>query len=295
MSKSSIAILITNYNTWNLTQHCARQCYLQDDGKFNSLLVYDDCSTTEFTETFPEGTRIHMGTPNVGLIKALNRAFSLVSEDIVVLFDSDAYPTTPFCEDVAAMFERDTSLGLLALRTVGNRGNPTESYTTEPNFWSLLLGQKLYAKVEKYLADRSGRISVFTCAMAVRRQAFLELNGFDEAFDWLDLDHDFSMRVNRSAWKIAIAPGPRVFHEGGGTPQLTRNRVLRFYQNRWYLLKKFDRLPMERLIKGLILFRLRVEYLFLKLFGAIFISDEAIRADKLSGREQLIEFCQKMV
>jgi GT2 family glycosyltransferase len=293
MPKPSIAIIITNYNTWDLTRHCAKQCYLQDEGKFDSLLVYDDCSATASSETFPEGTRIHMGMPNVGLVKALNHAFSLVSQDVVVLFDSDAYPTTPFCEDVAAMFEMDASLGLVALQTVGKCGNPTESHTTEPNFWSLLLGQQLYAKTEKYLADRSGRISVFTCAMAVRRQAFLELNGFDESFDWLDLDHDFSMRVNRSAWKIAIAPGPRVFHEGGGTPQLTRNRVLRFYQNRWYLLKKFDRLPMEPLIKVLILSRLRLEYLFLKLFGTIFISNEMIRADKLSGRRQLIEFCRK--
>ncbi len=291
MSKLSIAILMTNYNTWDLARKCAESCYLHDQGNFNSLLVYDDCSQVEPGEAFPDGAKIYRGSPNVGLTKALNIAFQMVSEDVVVLFDSDSYPTTPFCEDVLGMFENDPNLGMIALRTVGQLGRPTESYTTEPNFWSLLLGQSLYAKSEKFLADKSGRISVFTCAMAVRKKAFDELNGFDENFDWLDLDHDFSMRMNRSNWKVAVAQHPRIFHEGGGTPQLTRNRLLRFYKTRWYLLKKFNRLPNARIIRGLILLRLRTEYLVLFIFGRVLIADKIRREDKLQGRLQLIQFC----
>lgn len=291
MPTPSIAVLMTNYNTWDLAQKCAEHCYIHDKGNFDSLLVYDDCSQIELSGSFPEGTRVYRGSPNVGLTKALNIAFRMISEDIVVLFDSDAYPTTPFCNDVANMFAKDPTLGVVAFRTIGKNGTPTESYSTEPNVWSLLLGQAFYAKTEKLFKDKSGRISVFTCAMAVRQAAFAELNGFDENFDWLDLDHDFSMRMNRSRWKIAIAEQPRIFHEGGGTPQLTRNRVLRFYKTRWYLLKKFNRLPGKRLLRTLILFRLRVEYRLLWLFGPILIQDRVRRHDKLQGRLELIQFC----
>jgi GT2 family glycosyltransferase len=227
----------------------------------------------------------------VGLTKALNIAFGLISEDIVILFDSDAYPTTPFCDDVMEMFENDPSLGLIGLRTIGRTGNPTESYTSEPNIWSLLLGQAFYAMTERWLADNSERISVFTCAMAVRKAAFLELNGFDENFDWLDLDNDFSMRMNRSHWKVEMAPGPRIFHEGGGTPQLTRSRVLRFYKCRWYLLRKFQRLPVRRLVKMLILLRLCAEYLILLGLGPILFRNKSVREDKIQGRRELIEYC----
>ncbi len=214
----------------------------------------------------------------------------MTSEDIVVVFDADAYPATPFCEAVSNMFVQDFGLGLVALQTFGSSGHDTESYTTEPNFWSILLGQALAAKVDRWVRDRSGRLSVFTCAMAVRRRAFDELGGFDEAFDWLDLDHDFSMRMNRAGWGVAICPEPRVFHEGGGSPQLMRHRLLRSYKNRWYLLKKFDRIPAPALLRILIGLRLRIEYLILVLFGRLLFRDPWFREDKILGRKELIAF-----
>jgi GT2 family glycosyltransferase len=292
-NKPSVAILVTNYNTWELVQRCVEACYRHDEGRFDTLLVYDDCSQTQFAGGFPATTRVCRGPTNLGLTKALNVAFGLISEDIVVLFDSDAYPTIPFCDEVKKMFEENPNLGLLGFRTVGQAGRPTQSYTTEPNIWSLLLGQALYSKTERWFRDKSGRVSIFTCAMAVRMTAFKELNGFDANFDWLDLDHDFSMRMNRSRWQTAIAPVARVFHEGSGTPQLVRNRVLRHYKARWYLLDKFDRLPLKSLSKILILCRLCVEYVIFLGFGPILIRNKAVLGDKIQGRRELIVFCLK--
>lgn len=289
--KPSLAILATNYNTWDLATRCVNACFEQDADHFDNLYIYDDCSPIPFTGTFPEGVTLLRGKKNLGLTKALNVAFSAVREDIVVLFDSDAYPTTPFCMEVARLFEADPKLGLIALRTVGTGGGPSESYTTEPNLWSLLLGQALYAKFESSLADRSGKISVFTCAMAIRKTAFDEIGGFDENFDWLDLDHDFSMRMNRSQWNVAIAPDARIFHEGGGTPQETRHRLLRFYKTRWYLLRKFNRIAMPFVAKWLILLRLSIEYAVLKVFGKLLIKNQTRLQDKVEGRKALLQYC----
>ena len=287
----TVAILITNYNTWEITQRCVQNCFRHDASNFERILVYDDGSPQEFAGKFPEGTTLYRGASNVGLVKALNRAFRMITEDIVLLYDSDAYPIGPVCEEVKRMFAQDGSLGLVALRTVGSAGRATESFSTEPNVWSILLGQTLYAKSEKWLKDKSGRLTIITCAMAVRRTAFEEMNGFDENFDWLDLDHDFSMRINRSRWKVAVAEQARVFHEGGGTPQLTRQRVLRFYKSRWYLLRKFGRVPMRPLVKALIVVRLSVEYAILKLLGRILFRNREVREDKTQGRRDLIRFC----
>jgi GT2 family glycosyltransferase len=289
--KPSLAILATNYNTWDLTTRCVDACVQQDAGHFDKLYIYDDCSTIPFTGTFPGCVQLIRGAKNLGLTRALNAAFASVEEDVVVLFDSDAYPTTPFCLEVSKLFEADPQLGLVALRTVGTSGAPSESYTTEPNLWSLLLGQALYAKFESSLADRSGRVSVFTCAMAIRKSAFDEIGGFDENFDWLDLDHDFSMRMNRSRWRVKIAPDARIFHEGGGTPQETRHRLLRFYKTRWYLLRKFDRIAMPLVAKWLILLRLSIEYAVLKIFGALLIKNRMSLKDKVEGRKALLKYC----
>jgi GT2 family glycosyltransferase len=291
MRKLTVAILVTNYNTWDLVGNCVEACYLHDEGRFDRLFIYDDCSETDCSVSFPATTHVYRGAKNIGLTRALNAAFELISEDIVVLFDSDAYPTTAFCEELRVMFEANHDLGLVGMQTVGTAGCRTESYTSEPNVWTLLLGQKLYAKTEKFLKDKSGHLSVFTCAMAVRRAAFVELGGFDANFDWLDLDHDLSMRVNRSHWQIAIAPEARVFHEGSGTHQLTRNRVRRFYKTRWYLLEKFGRLPCRALVKSLILVRLCAEYLILLGLGQVIIRDRVRLSDKVEGRRELIGYC----
>ena len=130
--------------------------------------------------------------------------------------------------------------------------------------------------------------------MAVRREAFEQLNGFDEQFDWLDLDHDFSMRMNRSGWRVAIASDARIFHEGGGTPQSARNRVARFYKTRWYLLSKFGRIPSRRVVKALILTRLGVEVVVLLAFGKLLFHDRAARADKLRSRFELLSLCSQI-
>jgi GT2 family glycosyltransferase len=293
MQKLTVAILVTNYNTWDLIERCVQACYLHDEGHFDSLVVYDDGSQSDFAGSFPASTRIIKGSTNLGLTKALNIAFGLVSEDIVVLFDSDAYPVSAFCEEARRMFEQEPELGLVGMQTIGLDGLPTESYSSEPNIWSLLLGQFLYSKFEPWLADKSGRLSIFTCAMAVRMAAFRELNGFDGEFDWIDLDRDFSMRMNRSQWKTSIAPDARVFHEGSGTPQLTRKRVLRFYKARWRLLDKFQRLPFRTLSKLLILFRLSVEFLVFACLGPIFIRNRSVLRDKVQGRREVIAFCMK--
>ena len=291
-SESRVAVVITNYNSWALTRQCVQCCLDQDGERIGTLLVYDDCSADTSPLGFPQNVTMFRSPINRGLTKSLNAAIRMTSEEFLVIFDADAYPITSFCETVTEMFSKDPRLGLLAFHTIGKTGQSTESYTTEPNFWTILLGQGLYARSEKWFRDRSGRLSVFTCAMAVRRKAFEDVGGFDEAFDWLDLDHDFSMRIARSGWGIAVCQGPRMFHEGGGSPQLMRHRILRFYKNRWYLLKKFDRLPAAALIRVLIILRLGIEYLTLVLFGKLLIRNPERLKDKILGRRALLSFCR---
>lgn len=288
----SIAVLLTNHNTWDLAQRCVTACFNVDSGNFQSLLVYDDASTVEFTGDFPEGVNLHRGHPNRGLTKSLNAAFSMIAEDIVVLFDSDAYPLTPFCASIRSMFAADADLGLVALQTLGANGRPTQSIDVEPNAWGLVLGQALSAKFHRWITARSVGMTVFTCAMAVRTTAFRHLNGFDEAFDWLDLDHDFSMRMRRAGWKIGIASDSRAFHEGGGTPQLTSKRVERFYRNRWYLLNKFSRIRFRSLARATILARLWLELGILVFAGRFIFSEPAVLRDKIAGRRNLIHIFQ---
>jgi len=293
MAKPSVSVVVTNYNAWALASLCVQKCLELDKDNLKQVILYDDASTSPNLDKISEHVTLFYGQKNVGLPKALNTAVAKSDSELVVIFDADAYPVTPFCDELAEMFANNPRLGMVAFHTIGKSGQPTESYSEEPTAASIILGQKLNAYLDPLLRRfRRNTLSIFTCAMAVRRQSFDEIGGFDESFDWLDLDHDFSMRLSRSGWQLAIASHATAFHQGGGSPQKTAERVLRFYKVRWYLLKKFNKLRMPKLAKGLILLRLRVELSLLTLAGRLLYSDQPTLADKLAGRKKIIEYCR---
>lgn len=293
MAEISIGVLITSYNTWELSRECAAKCLEVDGNRLKQVLVYDDCSPQAQTVEFPPGVTVYRAPQNTGLCRALNLAYAMVDADVVVQYDADAYPLAPFAEELRALFAADPKLGLVGFRTTGSRGQVTESFMKEPNLWGLLLGQALFARLERWLGDRSGRINVTMCSMGVRKAAYTAIGGFDEALEFLDIDHEFSMSMNRAGWKVMISDRLRACHEGGGTKTRGSRRLLLFYKARWYLLRKFGKVPAPGLVKALILLRLRLELAVLHVLGGWLYRDAETRADKLQGRRDLIAYCRE--
>lgn len=288
----SLGVVITNYQTWELTHRCLEACLCLDRDHIDDILVYDDCSPSENPLEFPSRVRFVRAPRNSGLASALNTAVQLMTTDIVVVFDSDACPITPFANKTRERFANQPDLGQLGYATCTESMRRTASHANEPSFWSILLGQALYARVQRNFDEQNRRVVIYTCAMALRRDSFVQLGGFDESFDWLDLDLDLSMRINRSSWKIGIAQDVQVFHVGSGAPQLTRHRVLRYYKNRWHLLRKHDLVPFPRLVKTLVLARLGSELLFLSSFGRLLYKNLTRYQDKLQGRRDVLKYCR---
>ncbi|HRC86908.1 MAG TPA: glycosyltransferase, partial [Thermoanaerobaculia bacterium] len=237
-SRPTLGVVITNYNTWDLTLRCAERV-LAYAGGLDEILILDDASSTPPPRPLDPRLRLETNAQNLGLVKSLNRAMATLRTDVAVLFDSDAYPENDFTEPLRRAFAEEDRLAVVGFATVDAEGRPTGSCEPEPGLASLLLGQRLHAGWLRWFAPKDGPISVYTCAMAIRRTAFAELGGFDESFDWLDLDHELSMKVNRSTWHLRRMPELLAYHEGSGTPQTTNARVLRFYKTRYRLLTKF--------------------------------------------------------
>jgi hypothetical protein len=101
------------------------------------------------------------------------------------------------------------------------------------------------------------------------------------------------MRLRKGGWKIATDQSLRAFHTGGGWSQPQRNRVLRFYKSRWYLLRKHKLITNARLARAFILTRLRLEQTILKLFGTFMFRDPNVLSEKILGRRELISYCRE--
>ena len=288
----SVGVLVLNYNTWDIALRAMDAAIGLESNAVNEYVLFDDGSATPPPTGIDPRIRLIRGGTNRGFARALKAAFSEMKSDVVVLFDSDAYPLVPFAARVRERFESDERLGQLGFHAQDRNGMPTESFHGEPTKWSLLAGQGLYALISRQ-TQTSSNLCVFTCCMATRREAYEQAGGFDENFDWLDVDIDYSMRLRRNGWRAETDPSLKAFHEGGGTPQLRRNRVLRYYKSRWYLLRKHGLITNIGTARAVILARLHVERAILRLFGRVLFPDREVLADKIAGRRELLSYCRE--
>lgn len=279
----SIAVLITNYNTWDLARQCASEFVRFSGPHLREILIVDDGSTDP-APALPDLVRVLRNPANLGYVGSVNAGFRHLDADLVLLFDSDARPLSDLVPTVRDRFVADPDLAQLGFTLVDERDRPTGAVSPDPRVLELLLGQKLSG----WVAPPPGLLCLHSCAIAVRRQAFLDIGGFDEGFDFSDADLDFSLRLHASGWHVALAAGCKAYHTGGGSSQTTAKRVLRHHRNRWRLLQKHDRLPAPALLKAGLAARHLLEYALLQVAGPWLVRDRVARADKLYGRQQLL-------
>jgi GT2 family glycosyltransferase len=222
----------------------------------------------------------------------VNIGFSHLDSDLIVLLDSDAEPLMDFVPGMRKAFSEDPQLGALALHLVDRDGSPTGAVSPEPTVVRYVLGQRAGSWLQR-LTQGDGlpppnRMCLHSCGMAVRREAVKEVGGFDEGFDFLDADTDFSMRLRQTGWRLRKSEEIVAYHEGGGSPQSTAKRVVRHHRNRWRLLQKHDKLRYPTLAKAALAIRHSVEYGLLRMIGTVFTNTTAEKEDKLVGRRVLL-------
>ena len=288
----SLGVLVTNYNSWELARQCIEANLQLHGDRLARVVLLDDASPTPPPWASDGRFELVINAENLGFAANLNQGVEMVGTDIVLIFDADARPLQPYFDTILAAFAADANLTLLGFPTVDENGQPTPSTDKEPNVWSLILGQALYARAQKWIERNETRQCLWLCALAVRRTTFEEMGGFDTEFDLLDVDIDLSMRVHRAGKRLISHPDLLAFHTGGGTPMFLSHRLLRFYANRWRTLVKHDKMKSPLFCKIAILLRLQIEFNVLRLAGAKLFPDAAVRRDKLEGRRRIIRYCR---
>lgn len=285
----TVSALITNFNTWSFSERCIQSLNDLSFPYITKILVVDDASTQAVPATLSDNVKVIKNSSNQGYVASVNIGFSYIKEDIVLLLDSDAYPKGENIQSIVKKFAENSTLGALGFRLVDQNNNLTGSYKEEPGALGLLLGQKLESKLLNWLPSSTTKsLCIFSCAIAIRRVAFESIVGFDEEFDFLDADNDFSIRLRKAGWHVEVDDALVAFHEGGGSEQTTAKRVLRFHKNRWLLLRKHNLIPNSLILKLGLALRHLLEYGILKLLGDLLIKDPVNLKDKLYSRQQLL-------
>jgi hypothetical protein len=258
------------------------------------VLIVDDCSENTGPDDLPEPIRVLRNDTNQGYVRSVNIGFSHLDSDLVVLLDSDAEPLMDFVPGVREAFREDADLGALALHLVDRDGKPTGAVSPEPTVFHYVLGQQASSWLRRTTTGNGlpprDQMCLHSCGMAVRREAFESVGGFDEEFDFLDADTDFSMRLRQAGWRLGKSEDTVAYHEGGGSPQSTAKRVVRHHQNRWRLLQKHGKLRFPEIATLALRLRFRFEVFLIQTFGRVLFGDSATLKDKIEGRRHLLQY-----
>jgi GT2 family glycosyltransferase len=251
-----VSAVITNHDTWPLTVRCVKALEKHSSGRLFEIVVVDDASNTQAPPDLPPSARVVYNGKNLGYQASVNVGFRAVSGDWVLLLDSDAYPLMDVVEPLTRAFAAEPELGAVALATVDELGRGTQSAQAEPRTLGFVLGPRLegaYMTLLELVSEP--KLVVYSCALAVRRSAFDAVRGFDEEFDFLDADIDFSLRLSDAGFRVMLHQSLVAFHRGSGSPQTQSKRVLRCYRNRWRLLEKHRKLGSPAALKVLLALR----------------------------------------
>jgi GT2 family glycosyltransferase len=170
------------------------------------LLVVDDGSTDKSAAIAIEhGATVISHVSNLGLAEARNAIVNSADVDVIIFFDADAVPR-PGCID-ALLQPFDAS------EVVAVGGRAAECGDSRAARWRAKTTPQSHGE-----ADIRDNWMVMGLCCAFRREALLDVNGFDARFRQAGEDVDVSLRLRRAGGRLVYAAEAVVDHLAGGSP-----------------------------------------------------------------------------
>lgn len=214
------SVLVPNYNGVrhlpDLFAGLASQTFTDFEVVFADDASSDD--SVAWVQASAVQARIVAGSENRGFVGTVNRAARAARGRVMVLLNNDTQPAPEFLAELAKAVCSQPRAGIVAAKLllfeerdrIHSAGDMMgrDGIARNRGVWATDGGQ--FDDAEEVFGGCGG-------AMAVRRELWEALDGFDEAY-WMYIeDVDFSFRAQLLGWHAAFAPAARVFHKLGGS------------------------------------------------------------------------------
>ncbi len=195
------------------------------------IVVVDNASGDHveraLADTVP-GARVVVEGANRGYGAGCNRGARETSRPYLLFLNSDAVVRPGAIAALEAALDRCRGAAAAGPRLSNADGSPQPSIRRLPTPWRIFCESAGLAFVsggrppfEGHTATRQDHArpreveALMGAALLVRREAFDEAGGFDEAFFLYAEETDLMARWARRKWKLLYEPGAEVVHEGG--------------------------------------------------------------------------------
>ena len=260
-----MGVAIVSYNTAGLLRRCLQSIVADTSGP---VLVVDngnDGSAELVRREFP-GVRVRV-EENRGYGAAANIAMTQLETPYVLLLNADTELTPrtlealtryldqhprvaiagPRIVNAGGVYERSahhfptpTSLLLHARWWPGPQSRAPLAPSDQPS-WRRRLGSLLGSDRNEWRARRVDW--VLGAALAIRRDAFTAIGGFDEAYFLYQEEIDLCYRLRADGWEVHYVPAATVLHVGGAS---TSQRAIETFAQFVRSTQRFARLRFSR-------------------------------------------------
>jgi GT2 family glycosyltransferase len=271
------AVAIVNYNT---REHL-RTCLASVESEAPSeVVVVDNASSDHSVEMvkadFPWVT-LRENKINPGYGAAANRAIACCTAKYVLLLNSDTLLRHGAIQALASYLDSHPRAAIVGPRLINPNGTVQGSCYPFPTPVNTLLVNTSLGRLVGYVPllrdyylptwrHNTARLVdwVKGAALAIRREAFEAVGGFDESFFMYCEETDLCYRLWSAGWQVHFAPVTSVVHIGGvSTMQVRTDMAVQFFASlKQFYERHYSKVPlieMVGIVKSIMLLRLLID------------------------------------
>ncbi len=212
-----------------------------------------DGSVEWVTEHYPE-VIIASFDENYGYTGGNNRAVSYASKEILLFLNNDVRVDEHWLDGLNSVFEMDEDIAVSQPKLLSYKEPDHFEYAGAAGGFIDKLGYpfcrgRIMDTVEKDEGQYDSQIEIAWAsgaALAIRKEVFEKLGGFDEDFQFHMEEIDLCWRTLNAGYKIIYTPESKVYHLGGGSlPMGSARKVYFNFRNNLFMLWK--NLPASQL------------------------------------------------
>lgn len=227
--KYELEVVIINYNTKDKCLVCVDSILKHGIAKSENIFVVDnhspDGSGQELKEQL-KGVNVVLSDINGGYSAGINLAMRECDHEYVLVLNPDTVFIENKIDDVLQKMSDDKRIGVVGLNLVSPDG--TLQYSARRNYTLLdILIRRSFLKNTKYGKRRSDRHLmkslmdnpylepdwVMGTGMVIRKEAYLDVGGFDERYFLYFEDVDFCRSLWLHNWKVGCLTSAKLIHE----------------------------------------------------------------------------------
>jgi N-acetylglucosaminyl-diphospho-decaprenol L-rhamnosyltransferase len=276
-----LSIIIINYNANEQLRECVRSLIKYTEGIVYEVIVIDNCSTEQGVQQllleFPQ-VRFIQNHENTGFAKANNKAATVATGRNILFLNPDAVLFDNALGALVHFIDSRSDAGIVGPKLYINLNKDYHSlyvrFTSPFNIFCLHLPLHRFVSKFYYTHFYNHKITRFVdwvcgAALLIKKDLWVELQGFDENFFMYCEDQDLCLRAKQGGYKIFYYPQAEIVHLGGQSADQTTEKSCRYYwDSAMYFFKKYCsareikwlKIYLSWLIRLKIVFKINVNY-----------------------------------